>query len=283
MSNRRRLRTIAMIAAVTGAMIALPAASRATMTVTYGGSTIHNHSDSVGPVTVTLNPDPIQNVGEFFLRGDPSQAFKDAMTKSKAAADWKDNLTFTYDGSLNGNMTIDVYNAKMKTAGSGGAQLLAHYNRGVGDPNASDLFWIQVVDTTKPNGGETAPYPDVYLSGYGAGSKLPFYFRPDETTIDPNAYVGQKPIRNGNYTVNGVNYDYDLTFWDWPSRGPTNTWRGELFLATYDSGAKTVKVYDGIYWGFDIVPEPSSYVSLAIGGVLVMLIRRKRRAAKAAA
>jgi hypothetical protein len=256
-----------------------PPAARGTMTVTYGASTIHDHSDSVGTIVVTLDPDPIQNAGEFFLRGDPSAAFQTAMTDSLAALDWKNDLTFTYDGSLGGTLTIDVYNAKMKTATAGGAQLLTHYNRAASDPAASSLFWIQVVDTTAPNGGETAPYPDVYFSGYGAGAKLPFYYRPDELNLDANPYVGSEPIRSGNYTVNGQNYNYDLAFWDWPSRSWVNTWHAELFLASYDATTKAVKVYDGIYWGFTIVPEPSSLAMLTVGIAGLALARFTRRAA----
>lgn len=253
-------------------------------TVTYGSSTIHTHSvvNSAGNVRVTLDPDPIQNSSEFFLTTNPSQAFRDAMTKSKAANDWKNDLTFNYvdssgnDLNLGGNLTIDVYKAAFRTESStiednlGGAQLLTHYNRAAIDPAASDLYWIQVVTTNKPNGGETIPYPDVYFSPYPAGGRLPFYYTPSETNIDDNPYVGVKPIRSSNYTVNGINYDYDIAFWDWPSRTPNAFWRGELFLATYDQTKKEVNVYDGIQWGFTILASslkdfgdaPDSYKTL---------------------
>ena len=247
----------------------------ASMVVTYGSSSVHVHQDDNGKSVVTLDPDPFEPGGGVFLRSDPSAGFIDAMTKSKAAADWKDKLKFTYDGDLNGTMRIDVYAAKHTADLTGGAEFLLHYNRGAGDPAAADLFWIQTVDSSTRNGGETAAYPDVYFSNYPAGSKQPFYFRPEETNLDANPYVGAKPIRSGDFTVKDIKYDYDIAFWDFPQRTADAWWRGELFLASYDKAGGNVKIYDGVYWGFDIVktPEPSTLMLAAIGVMLVVLGR----------
>jgi len=242
---------------------------------------IGNHQDNNGVTVVTLNPDPVQKATV------PSQAFENAMTNSLAAADWWGSTITSFDwgGSLNGTYVVDVYNAAHKSLFSGGAQFLIRYIRGDGDPLASDLFWIQVVDSNVKNGGETIPYPDVYFSSYPAGQKFPSYFRPDETTLDPNPYVGTADIRNSSYTLNGEEYSYDLAFWDFPSRTADAYWRGELFLASYDEDTRTVTVYDGVLWGFDInTPLPTAFaLFLTPAGLLLWRAHRNRPGNRVAA
>ena len=239
---------------------------------------IGNHQADNGVTVITLKPDPVQ------LLSDPTQAFMNAMTDSRAAADWWGTTinTFNWAGSLNGSFVVDVYNAKHNSSKSGGAEFLLHYERGAGDPAATDLFWIQVVDTNKKNGGETIPYPDVYFSGYPSGSNLPFFFRPDETEIDNNSYVGRQDIRSSSYHLTGHEYIYDMAFWDFPSRFHDAYWTGELFLASYDQAHNFVQVYDGVKWGFTIIPEPSSLSLLAIPLLLLLManprLRRLRNA-----
>ncbi len=195
-----------------------------------------------------------------------------AMTISKASADWWGTTitTFNWVGTLNGTFVVDVYNAEHTGVKSGGAEFLLHYERGNGDPAATDLFWIQVVDTNKKNGGEAIPYPDVYFSAYPDGSKLPFFFRPDETEIDNNSYVGRQDIRNGSYHLAGNEYIYDMAFWDFPSRYHDANWSGELFLASFDQQHSFVQVYDGVKWGFNIIPEPSTLSLLIVPFLLLM-------------
>jgi len=253
------------------------------MTVTYGSSTIHTNSVTNGYITVTLDPDPISD-GGVFLTTSPSTSFINAMTQSLAAADWWGSTitTFNYVGTLNGTLNIEVYNAAIKSTYTGGAQLLATYTRGAGDPAANSLFWIQVVTTNKPNGGETIPYPDVYFSPYAAGQKLPFYYTPAETVLDANPYTtpGQPNIYSSNFTYgpDNIAITYDISFWDWPSRTPNATWRGELFLATYDAADKYVEIFEGINWGFDVSgsPLPPS-LFLLLTGLPVVLWRSRRK------
>ncbi len=238
---------------------------------------IGNHQEDNGVTVITLSPDPVQ------LLSDPTPAFMNAMTGSKASADWWGTsiTTFNWAGTLNGGFVVDVYNAKHNSLKSGGAEFLLRYERGNGDPAAADLFWIQVVDTNKKNGGETIPYPDVYFSGYPDGSKLPFYFRPDESEIDNNPYVGRQDIRSGSYHLTGNEYFYDMAFWDFPSRYHDANWSGELFLASFDQAHSFVQVYDGVKWGFNIVPEPSTLSLLLIPMLLLMghaQIRKGRNA-----
>ena len=243
--------------------LACPSAQSSTLNLSH---VIGNHQDDNGVTVVTLSPDPVQ------LLSDPTQAFMTAMTNSKASADWWGTTinTFNWTGSLSGAFVVDVYNAEHTSLKSGGAEFLLHYERGNGDPAAADLFWIQVVDTNKKNGGESIPYPDVYFSGYPNGSKLPFFFRPDETEIDKNPYVGRQDIRSGSYHLAGNEYIYDMAFWDFPSRYHDADWTGELFLASFDQPHNFVQIYDGVKWGFSIVPEPSTLSLLIIPILLLM-------------
>ena len=261
----------------------------ATMAVVSGAFTNYLATASATGVQTTLNPDL---PGAPILQPDPSNGFTGAMTGSLASADWwgDEITTFDYTGSLNGTLYVDVYRAGADPAPFGFADLLVRYTRGAGDPLASDLFWIQTVDTSQRGNNvpanEQIPYADVYASGYPAGQKLPFYFRPDEVDLDSNAWItahggangntSRAPIRSSNYTVGGNNYTYDIAFFDRPSRAPTNYWRGELFLASYDAPNKTVVVYDGIRWGFDVVPEPSTGLLLALGTVMIAAWRRRQ-------
>lgn len=241
----------------------------------------HRHQDTHPniPTITTLAPDLAPPSGGPILTTHPSAGFTNAMTGSLASNDWWGNTIthFNYTGSLSGVFFIDVYRAKSGD-GFGSAEFLVRYERGANDPPANSLHWIQTVDTSVRGNNvpmaEGIPYVDVYASSYPAGGKLPFYFRPDETTLDNNPYVGNADIRSGNYTIGGNNFAYDIAFWDEPSRPIHNFWRGELFLASFDAVAKSVTVYDGILWGFNVVPEPSSLMIFA-GAFAILLVRRE--------
>src|SRR5262249_24473520 len=102
---------------------------------------------------------------------------------------------------------------------------------------------------------------------------------------DPNSYVGQADIHSGSYKINGKgpNLSYDLALWDWPQRSATNSWRGELFLASYDKDKKKVTVYDGMNWGFDITaktPEPATDLLMGLSLVVLGVLRRRAAAAR---
>lgn len=272
--------------ALVGILSSSVAPASANMAVVSGAFTNYQATAVAAGAVTTLNPDL---PGAPILQVDPTNAFTGAMTGSLASADWwgDEVTTFDYTGDLNGTLFVDVYRAGA-TPGVGFADLIVRYTRNAGDPAAADLFWIQTVDTSLRGNGvpgtEQIPYVDVYASSYPAGQKLPFYYRPDEVDLDANAFItahgggnantSRAPIRSSNYTVGGINYTYDIAFQDRPSRPPINYWRGELFLATYDAPNKTVKVYDGITWGFNVVPEPSTGLLVALGSMLLAVWRR---------
>lgn len=243
----------------------------------YPAPANYRHLDQNGSTTVVLDPDPVYHPGELFFLTGVSDAFKAAMTDSKAATktgSWIDQgYTFDYGAYLNGTFDVDVYKATLTGTNRGGADFLLRYQRGAGDPAANKLFWIQVVSTNQPNGGETIPYPDVY-SGANADSGLPFFYTPAETKLDPNPHVGTADIYSSSYKIDGAGplLPYDIAFWDFPKRNKYAYWRGELHLATYDSSDKTITVYDpGVQWGFDVVPEPCTYFLMGFG--LLILFR----------
>jgi hypothetical protein len=269
-----------MLFVVLPAMALLPAAPSDAVTINYVNlNHLRQATHPNLPTITTLNPDLAEPSAGPILTTTPSGGFTSAMTGSVASGDWfGDEInTFNYTGSLTGVFFIDVYRAKAAD-GSGSAEFLVRYERGPGDPAANTLHWIQTVDTSLrgnnvPN-NEGIPYVDVYASSYPAGAKLPFYFRPDETVLDANPYVGGANIRSSSYTIGANTFNYDLAFWDEPSRPIFNFWRGELFLASYDVAGKTVTVYDGILWGFDVVPEPSAMLIVFASGAALLLRRR---------
>lgn len=246
-----------------------------------GGNYRPTQTEPTYPTTTNLLP--------LVTLSSPSAGFRTAMTSSVAAADWieldnpgKPIQSFDFDGVANGVLYIDVYQAIAEDE-VGRCNFQVRYNRntnpGLVDPDLANLFWIQTVTTTRKGSGvpanETNPYVDVYASSYADGSKLPFYYRPDETTLDANGVSDGEPIRSGTINTPAAGLTYDLAFTDQPSRPIFNTWQAELFLASFDSTTKTVTVLDGISWGFVVVPEPSSMMIL--GSVGVLLVRRVRR------
>lgn len=251
------------------------------MTVNYS---VLNQGTNYRPTQTEPTFPTTTNLFPLVSLSSPSAGFRDAMVSSVAAADWieLDNPTkpiqsFDFDGTANGVLYVDVYQAIAEDR-FGRANFQVRYQRntnpGLVDPDVSNLFWIQTVTTTRKGSGvpgnETNPYVDVYASSYAAGGKLPFYYRPDETTLDNNGVSAGEPIKSGTINTPSVGLTYDLAFTDQPGRAIFNTWQGELFLASYDTTAKSVTVLDGISWGFVVVPEPSSLMIFGSFGVLLM-------------
>jgi len=264
-------------------LVVTATASAATVNYTY----LDHIRQAVSPnnlITTTLNPDlPDPSAGPISVL-DPSAGFQNALTNSVASNGWWGSsiVTFNWVGSANGVFYIDEYKAIANNT-FGAAQLLARYERGFNDPVANDLFWIQTADTTLRGNNvpanEVIPYVDVYASSYANGGKLPFYFRPDETTLDNNPYVGNANIRSSSYTIGANTFNYDIAFWDQPSRPPVNSWRAELFLAYYEPATKYVQVLDGISWGFDVaaVPVPAAVWLFGSGIAGLFAFARRRR------
>lgn len=283
-------REIAFIAVVAAFAVGEPAS--AAPILFYPDAANYQHMDESPTGTeVILKPDPKFEQNDFFTTS-VTDSFKAAMTDSKAAKQtgfWIDQgYTFQYSSAagvfdVNGAYYVDLYKAVATGDYSGGAEIVLRYRRATTDPAAASLFWIQVVDTNKPNGGETIPYPDVY-SGANAGFGLPFYYTPAEDKLDPNPHTGaagsQADIRSSSFKLDGAGalLPYDIAFYDFPERTKDAYWRAELHLASYDPTAKKVTVYNtGVKWGFDVIPEPPAYVFVVLGLLLIVHFRWKLR------
>lgn len=235
------------------------------ITVVYPTSGNHLHtaydpagSDGIPPPDsfVFLNPDPIQNPGEFFLLSAVSQVVKDELAAGDTAfPGWTFDYTFS---TLSGTMFVDEYKAQYLTDHVGGGLINTRYKKGAGDP--ANLRWIQLITTTNPLHGATSPYIDPYPNDGTDGA--PFYWHSGEIA---DHIAGAKDY--------GFGKDYDLHFKDFSRRehplpipfDPIK-WRAELYLVEWD-GAKHVTFHDGIQWGWEMhpIPEPSTIFLLATG------------------
>ncbi len=137
-----------------------------------------------------------------------------------AAPDWT-----RQSGSLNGTFNIQTYNA-FNDCPLGGAEFRMYYTPGAGDP--ATIKWTQGIFTNDRLGGRHGPiasYMDV-KDPPGAGAWGPPYY--------PYQYA-------------------DSHFYDKPSRYCPATgltyWIGECY-ATTTPATKTMKIYEGVEWGF---------------------------------
>jgi len=192
-----------------------------------------------------------------------------------------------------GTLTIEEYDAISTPQGlppnRGGVDFSALYDDG--KPVAVTTWsWIQIVTSISEEVGY--PYtknpsvdPPKPAEG-GVDDSLPFYFTLAELGgFSPNIqgdsiWKGKTPIQIQNPAKGG-----DLRFFDEPQGYLTDAYMRndfDLYLASWAGGdSKTVDIYDGVRWGFQIttVPEPSSLLLLVNGlGLLAFFtIERVRK------
>lgn len=139
--------------------------------------------------------------------------------------------TFGTGAALNGTIKISTYDSKFFGAHHSGCVMKLEYVKGAGDP--ANLQFIQMIETSVPLGGATSPYIDPFPSDDPPGQAMPFYWT-----------LAEMPA---NTTASGIKFS------DSPSRKhpPTSsvTWKGKLYITSWD-GKKTVKIHDGIEYGF---------------------------------
>lgn len=172
---------------------------------------------------------------------------------------------FDYDISdvpLQGDMTVDWYKAFDREYGAvcrHGAEITAHYDQDDDDPPVS-LDWIQLYTEHGGSGND-------WFEVDGTEDGKPFYFTDYD---DPNDYI-HVPNPGG------------LVFGDTPydSHDEAQQWSGgvEFYLLLASMEGSSITIYDGIIWGYDgeCVPEPSSLMLLALGGLVALRRRRVQR------
>jgi len=108
-------------------------------------------------------------------------------------------------------------------------------------------------------------------------------------SLPGNPYLDNAPgTPNADLGAPAYPFQYDGSlFYDKPSRDATANWLGDAWISTLDRSSRTLTVYDGLEWGFNVspVPEFSTWAMMLFGfaGVGFMAYRRKSKLALMAA
>ena len=176
-------------------------------------------------------------------------------------------------------LTADLSVPAVNTPGMGGAVMNLTYNPKAGstDPMGNNAEWIQVVRTNFAF-GNTDPHK-VY--GYNAGGGYTYFIDNFYGANTPANNGTMNPTYDGGYKANGDPNGFSATsttFIDRPFLPLSNglNTQFQVFLATDNTTTKTLTIYDGVWWGFQVaaVPEPSTYILLLSGCGIVVLVRR---------
>jgi hypothetical protein len=183
---------------------------------------------------------------------------------------WVNNAPAITIGSGANSITAPAQAA----AGYGGAAFGISYNPTGTDPTTG-IKWIQVIAATIPSGRGTT-----YGTNLGGG--LTGYL---DNSADNGTGAGFDPYYGW---LSGFLYATNQGFLDEPAfqlgaglGAKGQDWEAQAFMSTetttVSDGVTTHKVtiYDGVWWGFTIVPEPGS-ITLFVGGAVLFLVSRRR-------
>jgi len=263
------------------ACLALPllASSPASATHLFGNvngnpaNAAHNNPDAI----ITLDPNPVTPLhaaSQRLLGALTTQGF-DADGADNNAATANDNWTIT-EGDLSANsLRVEFYRAfadtePNATCGSftfnnnptvhhtGGAAICLTYHPHASDPVS--IHWVQSILTNVPGNrkaGDNTTFPGrtLYLDNFPNPNGDPFY----DTSFAANAGA----------------------FYDAPFRTIANVdWEADVYVVTGDLANRTLTIYDGARWGFEIkIPEPSTLVLFGVSligfGALRLAARRR--------
>ncbi len=213
------------------------------------------------PVYATSGPSAtVTAYTPVLLTNGPSSAYYIAAFNSwNSSLALTDQWTVVTGGTLNATLQIDIYRAYLTNNVFGGVELNILYTPGTNDPprigddgnstaNTNEAVWTQVIYTDKKLGGSLPgnPYLDNHI---GSGGFPP-------------------PLYPFQYT--------NSSMYDSPLRETSAFWYAEAYLSKADYSTRTITIYDGVAWGFTIVPEPSSFFLVVIGAAGLWVIRRRR-------
>ncbi len=195
---------------------------------------------------------------------------------------------FNYAAAFNGTFNMTTY-AATNDGTYGGADFTITYTPGAGDPTGADVRWMQVIDTNMPTTrgvtygvpGTPAGYTS-YLDNAG----------PDDLNNNPpvDPYYGWLTATNPNDITTSTAAN-STSFTDTPALplAVGRDWEAQVFVVSETTALDPhqpnitdhyVTIYGGVWWGFRVIPEPSTIVLNTIGaiGLLVYGLRRKRAA-----
>lgn len=237
-TNRRSVLVFALVALFTATLS--PAAVAATYVNPPAATHIHMSICPALDGANILDPDPATPVGVASL----------AMVNELAAGDtaYPGWMFQSAIGPLSGTFNIDRYDSRFWDVHNSGAVISIRFVRGLTDPPAANLRWIQLINTNSPidpNGPGAAPGPPTppYIDPYPDDADLeggPFYYS-DE-------FGSEWDYRDH---INGANYDANFGDFSHRPHPPTSyvEWSAELFL-TELSAPKNVIFHEGVLWGW---------------------------------
>ena len=248
--------------------------------------------------TTTLSVQLLPNPAVFEPKGNCPWLLPALQAASQPYNNANNVWTYTFT-PLQGSLTLNSYSAWVNNepaitigsgasaitaparavAGYGGATFGISYNPVGTDPTAG-IHWVQVIDMNQPaNTPGTPPRGSTYGVSTGGGYTAYMDNSGNRTTgaSANNPYYGN---------LSAFAYANGVGILDGPAR-PLNAatlgldWEAQAFLTTETdtiNGAVTthnVTVYDGVWWGFTVVPEPGSSTLFAVGAALAWLARRR--------
>jgi hypothetical protein len=259
--------------------------------------------DPTTTLSVSLKPNPA-----VFIPQGNCPWLVPALTKASQPYNNANNTwSYTY-GSLAGDFQLNTYVAWVNNMpavsfgnapntysfpgkpdpGVGAAAFAITYKPKGSDPAPSTLRWMQVIATTLPSprgvtygtnvGGGLTAYMDNARYGDGSGSD-PYY---GWLTATNPADLSTSQAANGQGFMDTPEY---------PGLGYLNAnrdklpfdWEAQAFLTTETDSTNgavithNVKIWDGVWWGYTIVPEPGALSLLAMGLLFLVRVRFARR------
>jgi hypothetical protein len=277
--------------------------------VAMAGSLTPNPANGTSPATfgtnvVNLIPNPANYRSQTL--GCPWLLPAAQLASEPYNTDPDNPWNFSYSPTFNGTFNMTQYAATV-SATNGGANFQITYTPGAApDPTGNKVRWMQVIDINSVGWNfinndvgfaNDTGFPQAGFSVLGTGlNGVPAgdHAFMDNAGFGPGNGVAPTDPWYGWLTSNGTDITTSTAadsagFLDTPSLPfvPGMVVEFQTFLASdsvvpNDDGGddNNVSIYGGVWWGFQDVPEPSSFALLAIGGIGLLRRRRSRDAWK---